>query len=101
MSKTSSSKIEDVSINYEEDGKLLVREIGKKILSRGAWATIIFLYQEYDRAKDKYKPAKVSLRRYQKKGGDFVARSKFVISNEKQARLIAENILEWYTCIKG
>ncbi|MFH0919222.1 MAG: hypothetical protein V1913_02580 [Fibrobacterota bacterium] len=90
------SSVNTISINYEEDGKLLVKELKKQILSKGAWTTIMFLYQEYDRATDLYKPPKVSLRRYQKKDGNYIQRSKFTISSEKQAHLIAKKIVEWY-----
>jgi hypothetical protein len=90
------STVNTISINYEEDGKLLVKELKKQILSKGAWTTIMFLYQEYDRASDQYKPPKVSLRRYQKKDGNYIQRSTFTISSEKQAHLIAKKILDWY-----
>src|SRR3989339_918361 len=90
------SSVQNISINYEEDGKLLVKELKKQILSKGAWTTIMFLYQEYDRASDQYKPPKVSLRRYQKKDGNYIQRSKFSISGEKQAGLISQKISDWY-----
>ena len=90
------NSVESISINYEEDGILLVKEISKEILSKGAWTTIMFLYQEYDRANENYKPAKISLRRYQKKDGNYIQRSKFAISSEKQAGQIARTINNWY-----
>lgn len=88
--------IDNISINYEENGILLVKELKKVVLSKGAWATIMFLYQEYDRGANNYKPQKISLRRYQKKDGNYIQRSKFNISSEKQAYLIAEKIKDWY-----
>jgi hypothetical protein len=88
--------VEAISVNYEENGILLVKELRKEVLSRGAWATLMFLYQEYDRANSSYKPPKVSLRRYQKKNGNYIQRSKFSISGEKQAKLISEKINAWY-----
>lgn len=94
--KNENDNINTISINYEEDGILLVKELKKIILSKGAWATLMFLYQEYDRASNNYKPQKVSLRRYQKKDGNYIQRSKFNISSEKQAHLIAKKILDWY-----
>lgn len=47
-----SSKVDDITINYEEEGLLLVKEIDKKILSKGAWTTIIFRYQNWNRSKE-------------------------------------------------
>ena len=88
--------IEDININYEEDGVLLCKQINKEILSRGAWTTIMFLYQDYDRATSQYKEAKVSIRRYQKKNGSYVPRSKFNISSKNQAKQIAQKIKDWF-----
>jgi hypothetical protein len=88
--------IEEITINYEEDGILLCKELKKEILSRGAWTTIMFFYQEYDRAHQNYKEPKISLRRYQKKDGAYIPRSKFTISSLKQAASIAEKIKQWY-----
>lgn len=90
------STTDTISINYEEDGILLVKELKKQVLSKGAWTTIMFLYQEYDRANGNYKPQKISLRRYQKKDGNYIQRSKFTISSDKQAHLISKKIKEWY-----
>lgn len=88
--------IEEITINYEEDGILLCKELKKEILSRGAWTTIMYYYQEYDRAHQNYKEPKISLRRYQKKDGSYIPRSKFTISSQKQASLISDKIREWY-----
>jgi hypothetical protein len=37
-----SADVDDISINYEEDGTLIVKELDKEILSKGAWTTILF-----------------------------------------------------------
>jgi hypothetical protein len=92
----SNQDIEEITINYEEDGILLCKELKKEILSRGAWTTIMFYYQEYDRANQNYKDPKISLRRYQKKDGSYIPRSKFTISSLKQASLIQGKIRDWY-----
>lgn len=90
-------KIEDITINYEdENGRLIVKELDKEILTKGAWTTIMFLYQEIDRKTDDYGPPKVSIRRYRKIGGDFRQQSKFNISNAKQAKAISETLNKWF-----
>lgn len=92
----SNDAVDDISISYEEDGVLLVKELEKEILSKGAWTTIMFKFQEFDRQNKVYKAPKVSLRRYQKKDGNYIQRSKFNISSEKQAILISSKIAEWF-----
>ncbi len=91
-----SETIDEITVNYEEDGVLLCKEIKKEILSRGAWTTIMFLYQDFNRASSSYKEEKISIRRYQKRNGTYIPRSKFNISSKDQAGQIANKIREWY-----
>ena len=61
--------IEELTVNYEEDGVLVVKEVDKEILSKGAWTTILFRYQEYDKGANSCSSDKYPIRRYQKRGG--------------------------------
>ncbi len=88
-------EIEEITINYEEEGLLLVKELEKEVLTKGLWVTLLFRYQEYDRKKQEYGPEKYSIRRYQKRGDQYVFKSKFNISSAKQAEKIAEILLRW------
>lgn len=91
MSKT----VDDITVNYEEDGLLLVKEVDKSILSKGAWTTIIFRYQNWDRAKGVYGKDMFTIRRYQKRQGDYIPKSKFNISSAEQAKKIVEALKGW------
>lgn len=90
-----SSDINDLSVQYEEDGVVTVKELDKVILSKGAWSTIIFRYQDWDRQKNQYGPDKFTIRRYQKRGGQYMQKSKFNISSRDQARAIIEALENW------
>ena len=48
------SDVNDITITYEEDGQLLVKELDKEILTKGAWATIVFRYQNWSKAKNEF-----------------------------------------------
>ena len=87
--------VDDLSIEYEEDGQVLVQELDKVVLSRGAWSTILYRYREWDRAKQAYGPDKYSIRRYQKRGGQYQQKSKFNISSRDQARALVEALEKW------
>ena len=87
--------VNDISITYEEDGQVLVKEIDKEILSSGAWATIVFRYQDLDKAKGEYGPDKFTIRRYQKRDGQYQANSKFNISSTAQAKKLIEVLNKW------
>ena len=86
---------EELSISYTEDGTEIVKELDKVILSKGAWTTILFRYQEWNRAKDAYGPDKYSIRRYQKRSGEYLPKSKFNISSQDQAKAIIEALQSW------
>ena len=87
--------VNDISITYEEDGQVLVKEIDKEILSSGAWATIVFRCQDLDKAKGEYGPDKFTIRRYQKRDGQYQAKSKFNISSTAQAKELIEVLNKW------
>jgi hypothetical protein len=89
------SEVNDITIAYEEDGVLIVKEIDKEILSKGAWATLIFRYQQWDRRKNEYGPESYSIRRYQKVHGEYMQKSKFTISSKAQAEKIVEALQKW------
>ena len=87
--------IDELTIHYEEDGKVLRKELDKEVLSRGSWTTIMFLYQDLDRKTGEYGPRRISIRRYQKREGSYLQRSKFEISSAAQARAICRKIQDW------
>ena len=89
------STVNDLSISYEEDGVEVVKELDKEILSKGAWSTVIFRYQDWDRVKEVYGPDKYSIRRYQKRNGEYQQKSKFNISSKAQAQNIVAALQRW------
>ncbi len=86
---------DDLSIDYEEGGILTTKQTDKVILSKGAWTTILFRYQNWDHASESYGMDKFTIRRYQKRNGEYTPRSKFNITNAKQAGMIVEALQGW------
>lgn len=89
------STVEDITINFEEDGVLVVKELDKAILSKGAWATIIFKYQQWDRKNSAYGKEQYTIRRYRKMRGEYAQQSKFNISSNDQAQKIVDTLSNW------
>lgn len=85
-----------VAFTDEETGEVVIKELAKEYLSKGAWQTMMFLYQERNTKTGEFGEPKVSIRRYQKKDGAFKQRSKFNISNKEQAEAIIANLNKWY-----
>lgn len=89
------SDIDDITIEYEEDGELVVEQLDKLILNRGQWTTILFLYRERERASGEFGPAKAGLRRYQKYQGVFKKRDAINLT-EKTTPLLIAKLQEWF-----
>jgi hypothetical protein len=89
------SKIEELTVNYQEGDDVVVKELDKEILSKGAWATILFKYQDWDRKKQDYGPERFTIRRYRKVGGEYRQQSKFNISSKDQAEKIIRTLHKW------
>jgi hypothetical protein len=89
------SDVNDISINYEEDGLVVLKELDKQVLSKGAWTTIIFRYQQWNKSKEEYGPDRYTIRRYQKRNGEYIPKSKFNISSSDQAKKIIAALQSW------
>jgi len=87
--------VDELTVSYSEGETEIVQELDKAILSKGSWATVLFRYREWDRAKEAYGPEKYSIRRYQKRGGEFRQQSKFNISSKAQAQALIEALQKW------
>ena len=87
--------VDELTIEFTEDGQVVTKELDKKVLTKGAWSTIIYRYQDWNRTKLEYGPDKYSIRRYQKRNGQYMQKSKFNISSADQAGKIIEALQEW------
>ncbi|MBA2709460.1 MAG: hypothetical protein H0U57_02565 [Tatlockia sp.] len=90
-----SESIDEITIAFSDEGVETTKELGKHVLSKGAWTTIMFRYQDWDKVKQVYGPVKYSIRRYQKRNNQYWQKSKFNISSEDQARKVIEVLTGW------
>jgi hypothetical protein len=87
--------VDELTVEYTEDGIVTTKELDKVVLSKGAWSTILYRYQDWDRSKEEYGPEKYTIRRYQKRHGEYQQKSKFNISSKDQARNIVKALQNW------
>ena len=87
--------VDELTVDYEENGILKVKEVGKEVLSKGAWATVLFRYQEWQPETDTYGPDRYTIRRSKKMAGEYRQQSKFTISSNDQARRIVDALSRW------
>jgi hypothetical protein len=87
--------VDDLTVTYVEDGVTRVKELDKIILTKGAWATLLFKYQDWSHKDQAYGPEKYTIRRYQKQRGQYFQKSKFNISSKEQAQKIIDALTKW------
>ncbi|NLB64762.1 MAG: hypothetical protein GX801_11790 [Fibrobacter sp.] len=81
---------------YDDDGQLVIKELSKEYLSKGAWQTILFKYQELNPRTGEFGEPKATIRRFQKRDGTLRQRSRFNISSAAQAKKMVEILQRWF-----
>tara|TARA_B110000977_G_C11063237_1_gene486761 strand:- start:72 stop:356 length:285 start_codon:yes stop_codon:yes gene_type:complete len=87
--------VDELTVEYLEGEEMTVKELDKVVLTKGAWATLMYRYQDLDRKTGDFGPEKYTIRRYQKRNGEYSQRSKFNISSKDQAKSIIETLTKW------
>ena len=93
-----SAEVEDLTVEYtdEETGEVVIKELSKEVLAKGAWPTVMFFYQDRDPKTGEFSEPKVSLRRYRKMQGTFKPKGKFTITGKAQSEAIINVLKKWY-----
>jgi len=87
--------VDELTVEYHEGDEMTVKELDKIVLTKGAWATLMYRYQDLDRKSGEFGPDKYTIRRYQKRNGEYSQRSKFNISSKDQAKSIIAALTKW------
>ncbi len=87
--------VDEITIQYEDGGVITCKETRKEVLTKGAWATIMFEYQDWIPKDEAYGPKKFRIGRFQKQNGEYRMKSKFNISSQDQAQKIIDILSNW------
>ncbi len=87
--------VDELTVEYMEGDEMTVKQLDKIVLTKGAWATLIYRYQDLDRKTGEFGADKYTIRRYQKRNGEYNQRSKFNISSKDQATKIMAALSKW------
>lgn len=87
--------VDDLTVQYEDGGEVVIEELGKVVLSKGSWATVLYKYRQWDNRKNEMSAVKYTIRRYQKRNGEYRQQAKFNISSPKQAQGIVDALSAW------
>jgi hypothetical protein len=88
--------LDELTYDYEDEGVLVRKQLDKVVLTKGSWATLMFLYQELDKAAGTFRAPKIAIVRFKKFKGAYRKQSSFNVSSEKQARQITGVFEGWY-----
>ncbi len=84
-----------LTVRFEEEGVVKVEEVAKVVLaSSPMWATVAFVSRERDAASG-LGPARVSVRRYKKRGGRYHVDKHLTLTTLQQARALRDALSEW------
>lgn len=87
--------VDELTVSYQDGDLETVKELDKQVLTKGAWSTIVYKYQDWDGRKEEYGPVKFTIRRYQKRNGEYQQKSKFNISSVDQATGLIAILQKW------
>ncbi len=93
------AELDEVTYDLEVDGEQVRRVLHRKVMERGAWATVTMVYEE--RASDgTWKPRKLALIRLQKVRDAWKKHASITLSGD-DAVLLADSISQWRDDLAG
>ena len=97
LKEAQDAALERLTVEWAKNGQQLSRELEKHVLSSGSWATVMFLYQEWDHRESSWRMPKARVVRYKfnRRLGEYQYKSKFVVSSPTQAKRIAIQLTDW------
>jgi hypothetical protein len=90
-----SELLDELTYDREDDGVLVRKQLERVILERGAWATVLFVYQELDRDTGAFRAPRMTIVRFKKWRGAFRKHASFNIEGAQQARQLAVVFERW------
>jgi len=87
--------IDELTVSYTDEGIETTKELDKVVLTKGAWSTIMYKLVNWDKKKEAYGAPQYSIRRYQKRNGEYQQKSKFNISSNDQAKKVIDVLQNW------
>ena len=85
--------IDDITLELEQDGELVIRQEERQVIARGAWPLVAFLYRERG-ADGSFGPPKVSVRRFRRQHDAYRLEGKLNLSLQ-QVRDLASLFQRW------
>jgi hypothetical protein len=82
----------DARWDVEDDGREVRRELDRRVIVKGGWATGLYLYTDRDPQGDAWRPPKIALVRWKRHGDGWQRHSHFNLTDVDQLDALAELI---------
>jgi hypothetical protein len=89
-------ELDDIRWDWEEDGRLVRRELDRRTFARGGWATVLFLFEELDPGTGTWKDRRVAVVRFQKVRGLWKKHAAWNLDHD-DARGVISALDAWFT----
>lgn len=90
--------VEELTIAREGDERMAPRrELKKKVLTGGSWATVMYMFEELKRAKsgDEWSEPRLALVRYRKLKGAYKFQKEFAFTNMEHVKEMNATLTAW------
>jgi two-component SAPR family response regulator len=87
--------LDEISLDVEEQGVLLKKQIAKSIIAKGSWPVAVFLYRELDEKKKDYGTLKTGIYKFRKIQDSYRIQGKINLPSFDDAVELAKVILKW------
>jgi hypothetical protein len=87
--------LDELTYDHEDDGVLVRKQLERVVIARGAWATVMFLYEELDRATGSFGAPKIAFVRLKKSRGAYRKHASFTIAGGDETRRLGAILAGW------
>lgn len=88
--------LDDLRWDLEEDGRQVRRELDRRVVEKGGWATAVYLYEELDpRTEDWHR--KLTLVRWRRVHDQWRKHASFNLTDPDQATMLRDALSAWFT----
>jgi hypothetical protein len=88
--------LDEISYDVEQDGRLVRRQLDRRVVEHRGWATALYLYQELDLETEAWRPPRAVLMRFRRQHDRWRKHAAITIGTPAVADLIAGALTGWF-----
>jgi hypothetical protein len=88
--------LDELSYDLEEDGRLIRRQLDRRVVEHRGWATVVVLYQELDARTDAWRPPRAVVMRFRRQHDRWRKHAAITIGSAAVGEAIALALTAWF-----